>query len=95
MLALGRLALSEFDLASDADLIFVTRDRTPHQEQTSDFWKRLAEKMMNVLSSYTREGTVFAVDTRLRPRGHEGELVVTAGRTAELCGGRKPTCGKG
>jgi glutamate-ammonia-ligase adenylyltransferase len=33
--------------------------------------------MIDVLSSYTQEGTVFAVDTRLRPRGQEGELVVT------------------
>jgi glutamate-ammonia-ligase adenylyltransferase len=75
VLALGRLALNEFDLASDADLIFVTGPEVGRDEL--DFWKRLAAKMIEVLSSYTREGTVFAVDTRLRPRGHEGELVVT------------------
>jgi glutamate-ammonia-ligase adenylyltransferase len=38
---------------------------------------RLAEKTIEILSSYTREGALFAVDTRLRPRGQEGELVVT------------------
>jgi glutamate-ammonia-ligase adenylyltransferase len=75
VLALGRLALNEFDLASDADLIFVTGSEVGRDEL--DFWKRLAVKMIDVLSSYTREGTVFAVDTRLRPRGQEGELVVT------------------
>jgi glutamate-ammonia-ligase adenylyltransferase len=75
VLALGRLALNEFDLASDADLIFVTGPQVGRDEL--DFWKRLAAKMIDVLSSYTREGTVFAVDTRLRPRGQEGELVVT------------------
>ena len=75
VLALGRLALNEFDLASDADLIFVTSPGVGRDEL--DFWKRLAAKMIDVLSSYTREGTVFAVDTRLRPRGQEGELVVT------------------
>jgi glutamate-ammonia-ligase adenylyltransferase len=75
VLALGRLALNEFDLASDADLIFVTGPTVGRDEL--DFWKRLAAKMIDVLSSYTREGTVFAVDTRLRPRGQEGELVVT------------------
>ena len=75
VLALGRLALNEFDLASDADLIFVTGPEVGRDEL--DFWKRLAAKMIDVLSSYTREGTVFAVDTRLRPRGQEGELVVT------------------
>jgi glutamate-ammonia-ligase adenylyltransferase len=75
VLALGRLALNEFDLASDADLIFVTGPEVGREEL--DFWKRLAAKMIDVLSSYTREGTVFAVDTRLRPQGQEGELVVT------------------
>jgi glutamate-ammonia-ligase adenylyltransferase len=75
VLALGRLALNEFDLASDADLIFVTGPEVGRDEL--DFWKRLTAKMIDVLSSYTREGTVFAVDTRLRPRGQEGELVVT------------------
>jgi glutamate-ammonia-ligase adenylyltransferase len=75
VLALGRLALNEFDLASDADLMFVAGPGTERGEL--DLWKRLGVKMIDVLSSYTREGTVFAVDTRLRPRGQEGELVVT------------------
>jgi glutamate-ammonia-ligase adenylyltransferase len=76
VLALGRLALNEFDLASDADLIFVTGSGVGRDEM--GYWKRLAARFIDVLSSYTREGTVFAVDTRLRPRGQEGELVVTA-----------------
>ena len=32
---------------------------------------------MQALSAYTQEGLVFPVDTRLRPRGAEGELVFT------------------
>jgi glutamine synthetase adenylyltransferase len=36
-----------------------------------------AEQMMHGLSAYTREGMVFPVDARLRPRGGEGELLVT------------------
>ncbi len=75
ILGLGRLGLSEFDLASDADLMFVTPADTPREEVAR--WMRLAEKTIEVLSSYTREGTLFVVDTRLRPRGQEGELVPT------------------
>jgi glutamate-ammonia-ligase adenylyltransferase len=73
--ALGRLGLNEFDLASDADLLFVAAPGTPRDDLT--LWTRLAEKTIEVLSSYTRDGTLFAVDTRLRPRGREGELVIT------------------
>jgi glutamate-ammonia-ligase adenylyltransferase len=75
VLGLGRLGLNEFDLASDADLVFVVASQTPRDEMV--FWTHVAEKTIEVLSSYTSDGTLFAVDTRLRPRGHEGELVVT------------------
>jgi [glutamine synthetase] adenylyltransferase / [glutamine synthetase]-adenylyl-L-tyrosine phosphorylase len=75
VLALGRLGLGEFDLGSDADLIFVAASRTSPEALLRG--THLAEKMIETLSAYTREGAVFAVDTRLRPRGSEGELLVT------------------
>ena len=76
VLALGRLGLNEFDLGSDVDLLFVA-PAGASPESLAD-GTRLAERLIEVLSSYTKEGVVFAVDTRLRPRGLEGELVVTA-----------------
>jgi glutamate-ammonia-ligase adenylyltransferase len=72
VLALGRLGSKEFDLASDADLLFVRHDRTSARQAT-----RAAERVVQALAAYTSEGTAFAVDPRLRPRGNEGELVVT------------------
>jgi len=42
---------------------------------------------MEALASYTREGTVFAVDPRLRPRGGEGELVTTPKALAQYFDG--------
>jgi glutamate-ammonia-ligase adenylyltransferase len=75
VLGMGRLGLSEFDLASDADLVFVAGSESSREDLQA--WTHLAEKTIEVLSSYTREGAVFPVDTRLRPRGQEGDLVVT------------------
>ena len=75
ILGLGRLGMREFDLASDADLIFVVPPGTPAQEV--EFWAHVGEKIIEILSSYTSDGVLFAVDTRLRPQGQEGELVVT------------------
>ncbi len=74
-MGLGRLGLSEFDLASDADLFFVAGSEANRGDL--ERWTHWAEKTIEVLSSYTQDGTIFPVDTRLRPRGHEGELVVT------------------
>jgi glutamate-ammonia-ligase adenylyltransferase len=76
ILGLGRLGLSEFDLASDADLIFIASPDLSREDLVC--CTRLAEGTIDMLSSYTSDGTVFAVDTRLRPRGREGELVVTS-----------------
>jgi [glutamine synthetase] adenylyltransferase / [glutamine synthetase]-adenylyl-L-tyrosine phosphorylase len=73
ILALGRLGTYESDLLSDADLIFL---RDESLELTKAL--RTAELMMEVLSAYTKQGTVLPVDARLRPSGKEGELVVTA-----------------
>ena len=75
ILGMGRLGLSEFDLASDADLVFVAGSEASREDL--EHWTHLAEKTIEVLSSYTRDGSIFPVDTRLRPRGQEGELVVT------------------
>lgn len=72
ILALGRLGTREFDLLSDADLLFVC-DGSENREALT----KSAEQIMQSLAAYTQEGMVFAVDARLRPRGAEGDLVVT------------------
>lgn len=74
VVALGRLGMREFDLGSDADLFFVLPNRDAAE---IPFWTRVAEKMIDVISAYTGEGVIFAVDTRLRPNGREGSLVQT------------------
>jgi glutamate-ammonia-ligase adenylyltransferase len=72
VIALGRLGMREFDLASDADLVFVL----PDQDSTElRFWTRIAERIIEIITSYTGHGVMFAVDTRLRPNGREGALV--------------------
>jgi glutamate-ammonia-ligase adenylyltransferase len=72
VMALGRLGSGEFDLLSDADVLFVCEEEGDRITLT-----KCAEQMMHALSAYTREGMVFPVDARLRPRGAEGELLVT------------------
>jgi glutamate-ammonia-ligase adenylyltransferase len=74
VLAVGRLGAGEFDLASEAELLFILPSGAG-QEQIA-FSTRLAEKTIEVLSSYTRDGTLFAVNAGWRPRGEEADLVV-------------------
>ncbi|MGB6524368.1 MAG: hypothetical protein WBE87_05570 [Candidatus Acidiferrales bacterium] len=73
VLALGRLGANEFDISSDADAVFLADPSVSEQE--IDSWRRLAERFIHVAGSYTSEGLLLPVDTRLRPRGGEGEIV--------------------
>jgi [glutamine synthetase] adenylyltransferase / [glutamine synthetase]-adenylyl-L-tyrosine phosphorylase len=72
VMAVGRLGSGEFDLLSDADVLFVCGEEGDRVALT-----RSAEQMMHALSAYTRDGTVFPLDARLRPRGGEGDLLST------------------
>ncbi len=74
VIALGRLGTREFDLGSDADLVFVVADTDAHELA---FWTRVAERMVVHITAYTGLGVLFAVDTRLRPNGNAGPLVAT------------------
>ena len=74
VIALGRLGMREFDLASDADLVFVLADSDAVE---MEFWTRVAGRLVDSIMAYTGDGVLFAVDTRLRPNGAAGPLVLT------------------
>jgi glutamate-ammonia-ligase adenylyltransferase len=76
VVALGRLGSHEFDLGSDADLIFLIDARATEDEKAK--WRRIAERFLHIAGSYTQEGLLLPIDTRLRPRGGEGEIVQSA-----------------
>lgn len=76
VITLGRLGMREFDLASDADLLFVLPDADMPEHF---FWTCVTERMIQAISVYTGQGVMFTVDTRLRPNGREGALVQSEG----------------
>ena len=79
-IALGRLGMREFDLGSDADLVFVLPDSDASEMV---FWTRVAERIVHLITAYTGEGVLFAVDERLRPNGGAGPLVQTESAVTE------------
>ena len=74
IVALGRLGMREFDLSSDADLLFIIPDSEAPRQR---FWTRVGEHLLDILTAYSGEGPILSVDTRLRPNGREGMLVQT------------------
>ncbi len=80
VVALGRLGMREFDLGSDADVLFIIPDSEAPRQR---FWIRVAERLVEILTAYAGEMPSLSVDTRLRPNGREGTLVQTESKYAE------------
>jgi [glutamine synthetase] adenylyltransferase / [glutamine synthetase]-adenylyl-L-tyrosine phosphorylase len=85
LVALGRLGMREFDLGSDADLLFIIPDTEAQRQQ---FWTRVAEHVIEILTTYTGDGTILSLDTRLRPNGREGMLVQTESKYVDYFANR-------
>jgi glutamate-ammonia-ligase adenylyltransferase len=74
----GKLGGRELSYGSDLDILFVySEDHAlpPPGLSVFEYFSKVAEKTISYLSSLTREGFAFRIDTRLRPAGSKGPLV--------------------
>ena len=83
VLALGRLGGRALTHASDLDLIYLfTGDHLAESDGArplgaTTYYNRLAQRVTGAMSVPTAAGKLYDVDTRLRPQGAQGPLVVT------------------
>ncbi|NOR43652.1 MAG: bifunctional [glutamate--ammonia ligase]-adenylyl-L-tyrosine phosphorylase/[glutamate--ammonia-ligase] adenylyltransferase, partial [Gammaproteobacteria bacterium] len=81
ILAMGKMGGSELNFSSDIDLIFAYaiegETSGPRRTSYSEFYLSVARKLVNVLNEVTADGFVYRVDTRLRPFGESGPLVIS------------------
>jgi len=80
VVALGRLGMREFDLGSDADVLFIIPDSEAPRQR---FWTRVAERLVEILTAYIGDMPSLSIDTRLRPNGREGPLVQAESKYVE------------
>jgi len=89
IIGMGKLGGRELNYHSDLDIIFVYEgDGETRQVEGSDpgrfrpqgnqeYFFKLAQRIISVLTLMTREGTVYQIDARLRPSGNKGPLVTS------------------
>ena len=81
IIAMGKLGGEELNYHSDLDIIFVYDHQgyTDGEKQISnhEYFAKLAQKIISILTMQTREGYVYKIDTRLRPSGNAGPLVTS------------------
>ena len=74
ILGYGKLGGKELGYASDLDLVFVHDDPDPDCQLV---YARMAQRINTWLDSRTAAGHLFETDTRLRPNGESGLIVVS------------------
>jgi [glutamine synthetase] adenylyltransferase / [glutamine synthetase]-adenylyl-L-tyrosine phosphorylase len=73
VIGMGKLGGGELGYHSDLDLIFLyPGGAAPGYER----YARLAQRLMSFLQMPLREGRLYQIDTRLRPSGNQGALVI-------------------
>lgn len=79
ILGMGKLGGMEMTYLSDLDVIFVYDSPSEQIGRLSsrEWFSRLANRIISILSVPTSEGVAYSIDTRLRPSGNKGALVST------------------
>lgn len=81
VIALGKLGSRELGFGGDLDLVFVFDEegetKGPSRVTHSEHFTRAAQRTMRLLAQPDAEGPGWAMDTRLRPSGSQGTLVVS------------------
>ncbi|MCB1754632.1 MAG: bifunctional [glutamate--ammonia ligase]-adenylyl-L-tyrosine phosphorylase/[glutamate--ammonia-ligase] adenylyltransferase [Gammaproteobacteria bacterium] len=81
VLGMGKLGGLELNYSSDIDLIFAFPESAEtdgrKQVDAGDFYRRVTQKFVRLLSESTADGFVFRVDLRLRPFGASGPVAMT------------------
>ncbi|HKK90431.1 MAG TPA: bifunctional [glutamate--ammonia ligase]-adenylyl-L-tyrosine phosphorylase/[glutamate--ammonia-ligase] adenylyltransferase [Desulfobacteraceae bacterium] len=96
VLGMGKLGAGELNFSSDVDLIFVCPD-TPAPAgrgrgiTNEEFFTKLCRRFLRVFDTAMDETTLFRVDTRLRPFGTSGPLVMSCSAMEDYyqCQGRE------
>lgn len=78
----GKLGGFELGYGSDLDVVFLhdsngepARTSGPRVIENSEFFGRVAQRVVHLLGAFTPAGRLYEVDTRLRPSGLSGLLV--------------------
>jgi glutamate-ammonia-ligase adenylyltransferase len=79
VIAYGKLGGKELGYGSDLDLVFIYDESLTHlsSDELQPIFVNLVRKFILAITTATRAGVLFDIDTRLRPNGEAGLLVTS------------------
>jgi glutamate-ammonia-ligase adenylyltransferase len=85
VVAMGKLGSAEMTATSDLDLLVIydpeqeEESRGPKPLPATAYYARLTQALVAAMTAPTAEGTLYAVDLRLRPSGRKGPVATRLG----------------
>ncbi|MEK6337171.1 MAG: hypothetical protein AABM67_19790 [Acidobacteriota bacterium] len=86
VMALGKLGSRELNYASDIDLVFLFSEEgmtapggARGQISNREYFVKLGESLLRLVSEPRGEGAAYRIDVRLRPHGRDGALACSLG----------------
>jgi glutamate-ammonia-ligase adenylyltransferase len=80
----GKLGSRELGFGSDLDLVFLSaglpdsvKTSGPRKIYAAQFFARIGQRLVHIISTRTPAGRLYEIDMRLRPSGNSGPLVTT------------------
>ncbi len=87
IIAYGKLGSRELGFGSDLDLVFVSANLAdsvkttgPRKVFAAQFFARIGQRLVHIMSTRTPAGRLYEIDMRLRPSGNSGPLVTGISR---------------
>jgi len=87
VIAYGKLGSQELGFGSDLDLVFVSasladsvKTSGPRRVFATQFFARIGQRLVHIISTRTPAGQLYEIDMRLRPSGNSGPLVTSISR---------------
>ncbi|MFW2440697.1 MAG: bifunctional [glutamate--ammonia ligase]-adenylyl-L-tyrosine phosphorylase/[glutamate--ammonia-ligase] adenylyltransferase [Arenicellales bacterium] len=84
IIAYGKLGSRELGFGSDLDLVFVSarladsvKTSGPRKIFAAQFFARIGQRLVHIMSTLTPAGRLYEIDMRLRPSGNSGPLVAS------------------
>ncbi len=84
VVAYGKLGGIELGYGSDLDIVFLHQSDGEIQQSNGErplesqvYFARMAQKLVHFLTTTTPAGVLYEIDTRLRPNGRSGVLVIS------------------
>ena len=75
VIAYGSLAMRNMHLQSDFDIVFILSQKIT--DNNHKFIRRWIKRIIHLLSTTTYSGSLYRLDTQLRPNGKSGAAIVT------------------